>query len=73
VPQDGYAHLVVGLPLGQQLGRLPVPDETLSVRVSRDQVAANVENNKQDIKEAMFPECKEDIERFYEEQNIEIH
>ena len=38
VPEDVYADILVGLEGVQQLGRLPVPDEDLPVRVPGDQV-----------------------------------
>ena len=39
VPQRLNAHVVVRFPLGQQLGRLPVPDVAFAVSVPGDQVA----------------------------------
>ncbi len=39
MPQGLDAHVIVRLPLGQQFGRLPVPDVALAVPVPGDQVA----------------------------------
>merc|ERR1712127_82152 len=39
VPQNLDAHVVVSLPLGEQLGRLPVPDVDLAVAVTAGDVA----------------------------------
>ena len=38
VPEHADAHVIVRLPLGQKLGRLPVPDENLAVAVARREV-----------------------------------
>ena len=54
MPEDANAGAVVGLPLGQHAGRLPIPDATTTVAIATCKKTEKIEKFKKLISQDFF-------------------